>query len=218
MPASPSGAAARRPWPGYKTKTFRQQSLARRLTSKLESKEDPLHQKPLLTSSLVLLLLVALAPLSASAQSPYNYSVALMGGLGGSSDADDSNLDNFGWQARFAMELELHTLFSVRAGQLALDTDSALFDSDLSYLTVAGEYRFPAGFYESGLFLGLGAYDLTGDLLVEDETAIGLTLGTSGDFRVTDRVTVIVEFSGHYADLDYAQIFLMGHAGVSFRF
>jgi Outer membrane protein beta-barrel domain len=192
---------------------------ARRLTSKLEFKEDPLHKKPLLTSSLVLLLLVALAPPSASAQSLYNYSLALMGGFGGSTDAQpDTGLDNLGWQARFAMELELHTLFSVRVGQLALESDNALFDSDLRYITVSGEYRFPSGFYESGLFLGLGAYDLSVDFLVDDETGIGLTLGASGDFRITDRLTLVVEFSGHYADIDYSQIFLMGHAGVSFRF
>lgn len=178
-----------------------------------------MHQKPLLTSSLILFLLAALAPSGASAQSPYNYSLALMGGLGGSTDAQpDASLDNFGWQARFTMELERHTLFAARAGQLALTSDNALFDSDLSYITVSGEYRFPAGFYESGLFIGLGAYDLSGDFLVEDETGIGLTLGASGDFRITDRLTFVLEFSGHYADLDYAQIFLMGHAGVSFHF
>ncbi len=172
--------------------------------------------------SLALLAFIVLAPSSGLAQSGYTYSIGLLGGLGGSADAEpDTGLDNLGWQARFSMELEVRTLFSVRAGQLQLavdDVPGGLFDSDLSYVTLSGEYTFPAGFYESGVFIGLGAYDLSGDGVLADESAIGLTVGTSGDFRITKRLSCLIELAGHYADLDYAQLFFMAHAGLSFHF
>ena len=188
----------------------------------VSTKEDPLRQKPVLILSFALGLLVAFgAPQHGVAQSN-TFSIALMGGLGGSFDAEpDTGLDNTGLQVRFTMELDLRTDFAVRVGKMDLEGESSvpgLFDSELTYLTLAGEYAFPAGYYESGLFIGLGLYDLSGDLFIPDEDGIGLTVGASGEFRITDRFFAVVEFSGHYADLDYAQFFAMGHAGVGFRF
>ena len=48
--------------------------------------------------------------------------------------------------------------------------------------------------------------------------AAGIGILETGDFRINDRWSVLVEFSGHYADMDYAQIFVMGHIGVGFHF
>lgn len=168
------------------------------------------------------LLTMFLVPGSSSAQPSHTFSFGLMGGLGGSFDAEpDTGLDNFGWQARFGMEIDLRTRFAIRGGVLELEGDSTvpgLFDSELSYVTLSGEYTYPAGFYDSTLFLGLGIYDLAGKALIADENGIGITVGTSGEFRLTNRLFIAVEFAGHYADLDYAQFFVTGHAGLGFRF
>ena len=40
----------------------------------------------------------------------------------------------------------------------------------------------------------------------------------AGEFTVTQWLGVLVELSGHYADLDEAQFFGMGHAGLSIHF
>jgi hypothetical protein len=40
----------------------------------------------------------------------------------------------------------------------------------------------------------------------------------TGDFRLTDRFSIVIELSGHYTDLDAADLLAMGHAGVAFRF
>ena len=91
-------------------------------------------------------------------------------------------------------------------------------DSELTYLTLAGDYSLSAGYYQSSLFLGVGYYGIDGQNTYEDDTALGLNVGTTGDFRINDRWSVLIEFSGHYADLDYAQFFIMGHAGLAFHF
>lgn len=183
-------------------------------------KVDTARQKRHLMVAILVALALGLVPSTSLAQSRYAFTVGLMGGLGGSTDAEpDTDLNNFGLQALFAMDLDIHTMFSVRAGQLDLETDAGeLYDTELAYVTLSGEYRMTAGFYESGLFLGLGYYDLNGAPLVPGDSALGLTLGTTGDFRLTDRFSLLVEIAGHYADLDHAQFFLHGHAGVAFHF
>ncbi len=183
-------------------------------------KADTARQKRHLVVTILVVLALGFLPGSSLAQSRYPYIVGLMGGLGGATDANpDTDLDNVGWQALFAMDIDVRTLFSVRVGQLDLETDAGeLFDSELNYVTLSGEYRMTAGFYESGLFLGLGYYDRGGAPLLPDDSAIGLTLGTSGDFRLTDRFSLLIELAGHYADLEQAQFFLHGHVGVAFHF
>jgi hypothetical protein len=152
----------------------------------------------------------------ASAQAK-SFTVGLFGGLGGSTDSEfDSDVDNAGFQALFSAKIAQKTRFSIRAGSLDLETDD-LFDNQLDYITLTGEYRFDDSYYESGLFLGLGVYDLSGDVF-EDETSIGLTVGVNGEFRFHPRWSVMVEVSGHYADLDQANLFLMGHVGLAFDF
>lgn len=169
--------------------------------------------------SILALLALGFVPAASSAQSSANYSVGLMLGVGGSTDAEpDTEFGNVSFQAYFAMKTQPKTEFVARLGQLALDTEGSFFDADLTYLTLTGEYEFPGGGYESGLFLGLGIYNLNGDFGIDDESALGLTVGTTGDFRLTDRLSLMLELSGHYADLDYAQFFLMGHVGIAYHF
>ena len=181
--------------------------------------ENPLRPQRFVLPTILMLLALGFFPASSAAQNQFNYSVGLLFGLGGSPDADpDTDFDNFGFEAYFSMETELRTKFVVRAGQLGLESEGAFVDADLSYLTLSGEYDFSRGSYKSGLFLGVGAYDLSANRGVADESALGLTLGTTGDIRINDRLSVIVQFTGHYVDIDFAQFFVTGHAGLAFHF
>ncbi len=169
--------------------------------------------------ALAAFLLLALLPAAASAQQPSTYAVGLSLGLGGASGSERSTgYDNLGFQAFFSVEIQSRTRFVTRLGQLGLDSKDSTVDADLTYLTLAGEYAFNAGSYESGLFLGLGFYDLSSNFGGGDDSALGLTLGTNGDFRLTDHLSLNVELSAHWADLDDAEFFIMGHAGVAYHF
>lgn len=172
----------------------------------------------------ILLVALLLLPGAARAQEPYTFTVGLLGGLGGSLDADPGDdLGNTGYQLNLAMITEPRTHVGFRLGNLALDSEESfgsLTDAELSYITVAGEYRFPESYYESGIFAGLGGYRLEGTRGGQDQsdTALGLTVGVTGEFRVTRWLAVLVELSGHYADFDEAQFFAMGHGGVAVHF
>lgn len=193
------------------------------------------QQRPLILSLLVGLAL--LLPGISSAQSGYRYTAGLMGGFGGTTATEPSSATvdetflredrfDFGFQLVFNTEMRRGVLFGVRVGQIDVQIDNVgsplavldPVDSELTYATLNGEYRLSAGSYQSGLFFGFGYYAVDGQQFFDDDTGLGLTVGTTGDFRINDRWSVLVEFSGHYADLDYAQFFIMGHAGVAFHF
>lgn len=170
--------------------------------------------RPRLATSFFVLLTLALVPATGLAQSPYTYTVGLQVGLGGSpDDQPDVGFDNFGWQALFSMNLETSTRWGARVGEIALDGGG--FDADLRYLTVAGEYLFAEPLLDSGLYLGLGYYDLD---VFGGDSGLGLVVGVTGDLHLTDRFSLLLELSGHYADLDATHFFLMGHVGVGYRF
>ncbi len=195
-----------------------------------------MRQHRFLSSSIVVALVLCCLPASSSAQSNNRYAVGLMAGLGGTTASEPASatvddvflLDdqfNFGYQLLFNMEVRRGVLFGVRLGQLDVEVaNNALaalgtpVESELTYLTLSGEYRFSEGTYQSGLFLGAGYYSVAGKSFFDDDTGLGLTVGTAGDFRLNDSWSVLVEFSGHYADLDYSQFFIMGHAGLAFNF
>lgn len=173
--------------------------------------------------ALTVLIVISLTlPMPAEAQSSSSYTFALMGGLGGSNETSpDVGYGNAGFQALFGMKTNTRTTFQVRAGQLSLDVsddDFDLFSSDLSYLTLAGHYTFPGGFYESGLFIGIGVYDIAGEVFVQDETSWGLNAGVTGDFKLSQHWSVVAELSAHYADLDAYQYLVMGHVGLAVHF
>ncbi len=143
--------------------------------------------------------------------------VGIFAGVGGSPDSD--GYDGSGFQLLAAMDLSRNTLTGLRIGELTteFELDNGIIEeNDLSYLTLGTEYRRDADYYTSGLLIGLGYYRLEGPFT--DEDSLGLTLGVTGDFRINSRFSVVVELSGHYADFDRAQIFLLGHAGLAFRF
>lgn len=158
-----------------------------------------------------------LFPVSSEAQGGPDYAVALLIGFGGSAESEpDTGIDNFSLEGLFSYKIDRSTLFRARVGQLDLETDFG--SSELSYLTLGGEYLIPTANYTSGLFLGLGFYDVTDGGGFVDDTALGLTMGVTGDFKLNDRFSVLVELSGHYADLDSSQFFAAGHVGLVFHF
>jgi len=179
-----------------------------------------------LLGRLLLLLGLLSLPGMAGAQEQYNYSVGLLGGIGGSVDADPGDsLGNTGYQLNLNMVTEPRTLLGLRAGQMALDDDGlfgSLTEAELSYVTVSGEYRFRQSFYDSGFYLGLGGYRLEGTAFSGgdgEQTSVGAVVGATGDFPINNWLGVMVEFSGHYVvDFDDAQFFVMGHGGLAIRF
>lgn len=175
-----------------------------------------------LWAACALVLFALAAPGDAAAQQEiYTWSAGLLGSIGGSLDADPGDeIDNLGYQLNLSMVTTPGTHLVLRAGQLGLDSDDRfenLLDAELSYVTLGGEYRYPHSYYDSGVYLALGGYNLDGDAIFgeDDESAIGLALGATGDFGITPWLSVVAEVSGHYVDFDAAQIFVMGNVGLA---
>lgn len=174
------------------------------------------------------LLLIAgllLLPAAAGAQELYTYTVGILGGLGGSFDADPGgSLTNTGFQVNLGLVTEPHTHLIVRTGKLALDEDNlfgSLLDAELTYATIGGEYRARQGIWDSGVFLALGGYRLDGTPLSGGdgrETSWGVSVGVTGELPINRHLGVLAEISGHYVDFDEAQFFGMAHAGVAVHF
>lgn len=185
----------------------------------------PLTPPTRLGVAAIAMALALLVPGAAHAQETYTFTVGLLGGLGGSLDADvGDELDNTSFQLNLGMVFEPSDHLVVRIGRLGLDSGDRfedLTDADLTYLTIGGEYRYRHAYYDSGVYLALGGYRLEGtDLggVDQDETAVGVALGVTGDFPITRWLSFQIELSGHYADLDRANVFAMGHAGVAVHF
>ncbi|HRC84287.1 MAG TPA: outer membrane beta-barrel protein [Thermoanaerobaculia bacterium] len=174
---------------------------------------------------ILLTCLVAVLASPASAQERYTYSLGLLAGVGGSVDAKPGDdLSNLTYQFNGALVTEPRTLLGLRVGQVDFrqaDPLGTLSNAKLNYATIAGEYRYSQSFYESGVYLGLGGYQLKGDSLLsgksDSESAFGLTLGLTGEFEVTRHLSILIELSGHWANLDEEQIFALGHVGLTFH-
>lgn len=184
-----------------------------------------MHRNHRALGALALFLGLLSIPEVARAQEDYTFTVAGLGSVGGSIDAEPGDdLSNTGFQVNLGMVTDSRTHVAVRLGQLGLDKDEffgSLREAELTYGTIAGEYRFDEGWYESGVYLGLGGYRLEGlDLDDNDseDTALGLAVGFTGEFKVNDWLGVLLELSGHWADFDEAQIFGMAHGGVAIHF
>lgn len=180
-----------------------------------------MHGAPLrrVVAALGISVLAAMAA-PAQAVEPYLVSVAVLGGLGGPLDADepDPGLDHQGLQVDVGLLTEARTLAVLRLGQIEIDEPlGVLAEPTLEYVTVSGEYRFYRGWYDSGIFLGLGGYRLEAEGS-DEETSIGLTAGVTGDLEVTRWLSVVAELSAHWADLESNQLWGMGHAGLAVKF
>lgn len=173
----------------------------------------------------VLAAFAVLLPTTAGAQDLYTFSASALGGFGGSPDATPGgSVDNPSFQLGFAVITEPRTHVGLRVGQVSFGKDElleGLLNADLTYATLAGEYRFDQRFYEAGMYLGIGGYKLEGTRPGAgsyDESALGFNLGVTGEFSINRRFGVLVELSGHYTDLEEVQFFAMGHAGVVMHF
>lgn len=154
----------------------------------------------------------------------YPFRFSAFYGLGGPIDDPGAGaFDQESYQLGFSWITDWDVLVGVRYGELDFGEDEGVggrSGSDLTYATIGGEYLFDEGYYTSGVYLGVGWYDLGEDPIAEipSDSAIGLALGLTGDFRVTRRLSILIELSGHYTDLDDADLLAMGHAGLAFRF
>jgi len=194
------------------------------LNRRLNRRPNSPRSKLLPAACVVLAALFVAAP--AAADELYAYSVSAFAGFGGSHDAEPGDgFGNTGFQLGASVRTEARTRLAVRLGRLGLgdgDAFGALTDADLTYATIAGEYRFSDPVYDAWVYIGLGAYDLDGTPrfagVDTTDTTFGGVLGLVGEFSVTRRVDVVVELSGHWADFDDAHVFGMGHVGVGYHF
>ncbi len=169
-------------------------------------------------------VVAALAAAPAPAQEHYSFTASLLGGIGGSLDENDAGYGNPNLQLGFSTVTTDRVHVGLRIGELSFDADEPvgrLRDASLTYLTVAGEYRYPEALYDSGVFLGLGLYDLEGAVAgggVSSEMSLGLTGGATGDWDLSRRFSIVAELSAHLVDSDEARIFLQLQAGVAYHF
>lgn len=175
------------------------------------------------TAFLLALGLTALALPAQVAAEDSVYSFNLWAGLGGPIDLDGAGLSNSSYQLGFTVQPEDQLLVGLRIGELDMADEllGDLTNGTLDYATVVGEYRFTESFYESGLFIGLGLYSLDATLFgggnFSDDT-VGLVLGISGEFVLTERIGFLLEASGHFAQFDAFDTLVMGHAGLAIHF
>jgi hypothetical protein len=187
------------------------------------AKEPTLSRAHVLVSALVLAVLAVATP-AARAEEPYNFTVTLLGGVGGSLDVDpDPGLANPSFALGLSMVTEPRTHVGLRLGQFEVDeTESfgGIRDASLRYGLVTGEYRQYRNFYDSGLFAGIGGYQVEGSVVGADydDSAFGGAVGVTGEFRLTRWLGFQVEVSAHYADFEVAQFFVLGHAGFAIHF
>jgi len=170
-------------------------------------------------------------PHSVAAQD-YTFSVNGLLGFGGSIDETGPGFGNLNWQLGFSNAIEKRTHFGIRVGGLEFGSSDQLGDltnPDLKYVTLAGEYRERSAsgssrFMESGVFLGLGYFQLNGDSVEdgrsESQKSLGLTVGVTGDLPLNRRrnLALRIEVQGHWTDLDAASLFAMAQAGIAYRF
>lgn len=177
-----------------------------------------------LAGLLMILGMLAAAP-GVRAQENYTFTVAGLAGFGGSLDASPGDkLDRVGLQLNLSLVTEPKTHVGFRLGRVDLDVPggfAGLTGAELQYVNVAGEYRYSHSFYESGIYAGLGAYRLTGRRLLGgsgDQTAPGAVLGLTGEFGLSRHFGLLLELSGHWANLDAAQTYLLAHFGLAYHF
>ena len=95
----------------------------------------------------------------------------------------------------------------------------------IQYYTLGVSYLFPEGFFTSGLFAGLGGYQIRPDVLPDGlagtdrrETVFGWNLGTEAFFRVYKGISIVGRATYHNVSAHpHRQIFTL-NAGAVARF
>lgn len=181
-----------------------------------------MKRTPLFAISL-LTLGALLVPVGAAAQEDQPLEASLLFGLGGSFDEDQAGLGNSGYQLGLSLGVARRTKVGVRIGEIGYDAGdfiSNVRQPTFSYVTVSGEYTFSERYYESGIYLGLGAYQLEGRVGNQafDDSTLGLVLGVTGEFEITRRLGLVLEGAGHLADFGVARYFITFHGGLAYHF
>ena len=163
------------------------------------------------------------APAAAEAQEDQPLEATLLFGLGGSFDEDQSGLGNSGYQLGLSLGIARRTKVGVRLGEIDYDAGdfiASIAGPTFSYVTVGGEYTFGERYYESGVYIALGAYKLEGLQGGQpfDDTTVGVALGVTGEFEITRRLGLVLEGAGHFADFGAARYFITFHGGLGYHF
>ncbi len=174
-----------------------------------------------------LVVLIGLAWSAPAVGQDYTWSLSAMGGIG--SAFRDGGGSDVGYQLGFGLQFEPDANVWIHAGQLDFDTGTEigkLSDGSVTYVNIGGEYQFTESYYQSGVFLGLGAYDLEARRNLADgvfgpvksDTLLGLVLGATGEFKFTPSFVFLVEISGHILDSDDVRVLGTAHAGFALHF
>lgn len=180
-------------------------------------------KKTLLLAICLAALGALLAPGGVVAQEDQPLEASVLIGFGGSFDENRSGYGNSGYQLGLSLGVARRTKVGLRIGEIEYDPGdsiSTVSRPTFSYVTVGGEYTFSEGYYESGIYLGLGAYKLEGlqDGQAFEDTTAGLVLGVTGEFEITRRLGLVIEGSGHLADHGVARYFIILHGGLAYHF
>lgn len=180
-----------------------------------------------LSGALGLLLVCALC-VPASANESKNFTLGLAGLIGGPFEVDgaDPGFSQTGVSARFSWRTQPRTMISIRAAQIDMSGEllGNVLDPEMTYFTVGGEYTFQESYYVSSFYMGLGHYVLDGlvpgasGFVSDDDSSLGVTLGTTADFSLTESFSIFGDLSLHYADLDAVQFFGFLHVGLAYHF
>ena len=179
--------------------------------------------RKLLPAVCLLTLVAALLPAEAAAQEDQPLEASVLFGFGGSFDQDQSGLSNSGYQLGLSLGVARRTKVGVRFGEIGYgggELISTIASPTFSYVTVGGEYTFSERYYESGIYLALGAYRLEGLVGGQpfDDSTVGLALGVTGEFEITRRFGMVLEAAGHVADFGPARYFITFHGGLAYHF
>ena len=161
----------------------------------------------------------------AEAQDRGIYSVSVLAGVSGAFDSNGERaFDHTARVLAVGMNTGEQVWTSIRLGSLALDDEELAVgraDGEIEYLSIAAENRFRLNAYTFGVFGGLGLYQLDALLLEggrEQKEALGLSLGFTGDFDITRRISIVAEVATHYVFFGETSFFGSALAGVAVHF
>jgi hypothetical protein len=101
------------------------------------------------------------------------------------------------------------------------EVDSVLFrrdvEGEVTHVEALVEYEFDEPFGSSGLFAGLGFYQLAAEE-EESRTTWGFTAGVNADFPITRRYGAVVEAAYHWTRTDFDPRYLTVSGGLRVSF
>jgi hypothetical protein len=96
----------------------------------------------------------------------------------------------------------------------------------IDYLTIGTSYQFWEGDYTSGIFGGIGGYEVDPDRVEaglegfrdSKETVLGFHIGIDGSLRVISHLSIVGRITLHKVFSDTNRYLLTANAGAAFRF